>query len=165
MANATIQIHEMTGTATGLDKTSGTVRFKSADETTVDTNNKVQVPGAGTTYSYNKQLRFYIAGMGTSSTIENLQAYTDGSNDMGTGVDVYYNVSGSHVTHTDATIGTTDLFTATTASPIDMDATNTAAGTGTGYLGDFLEMQLAVGTTAGPGQTGQETVTFSYDES
>ena len=34
---ATVQIHEMTAADTGVDKTDGTVRFKSADETTVDT--------------------------------------------------------------------------------------------------------------------------------
>jgi hypothetical protein len=44
---ATVQIHEMSAMATGVDKTSGTFRFKAADNNTVDTNDRLQIPGAG----------------------------------------------------------------------------------------------------------------------
>lgn len=48
---ATVQIHEMSAATTGVDKTSGTVQFKSADNNTVDTNNRLQIPGRGVSCS------------------------------------------------------------------------------------------------------------------
>ena len=44
---ATIQIHEMSALDSGTDKTSGTVRFKDADNATVDANNPLVIPDAG----------------------------------------------------------------------------------------------------------------------
>lgn len=44
---AVVQIHEMSAASVGVDKTSGTVRFKAADNSTVDTNDRLQIPGAG----------------------------------------------------------------------------------------------------------------------
>ena len=55
-----LQIHEMTNTNTGTDKTSGTVRFKAADNVTVDSADRLQI-GGSTTYSYTKQLRGYVS--------------------------------------------------------------------------------------------------------
>ena len=68
-----LQIHEMTNTNTGVDKTSDTVRFKSADETSVDANNRLQIPAAGTDYSYTKQLRGYVSSA-PDTDFSNLQA-------------------------------------------------------------------------------------------
>jgi hypothetical protein len=160
---ATVQIHEMTGTTTGVDKTSGTVRFKSADETSVDTNNRVQIPGSGTTYSYTKMLRFYFS-TGPSTDITNLRAYSDGSNGFGTGVGVQYTSTGSWAANVNTNISGTDLFTKTSGAVIDLDVTNTGPHTSTGYKGDFLRLQLTVADTAGPGQLTAETLTFAYDE-
>lgn len=161
---ATVQIHEMTALGTGVDKTSGTVRFKTADETSVDTNNRLQVPAAGTNYSYTKQLRFYFS-TGPSVDIQNLRAYTDGSNTFGTGVGVQYDNQGNTFGANVATnISGTDLFTKTSGSPIDLDVTNTGPHTGTGYKGDLLRMQMTVASTASPGTLSAETLTFAYDE-
>ena len=111
---ATIQIHEMTGASTGVDKTSGTVRFKSADNTTVDTNDRIQVPAAGSTYSYTKQTRFYFS-TGPSVDIQNLRAYTDGANGFGTGVGCQYTSSGAWAANINTNIAGTDIFTKTSA--------------------------------------------------
>ena len=54
---ATMEIHEMSGADTGTDKTSGTIRFKDADNATVDTNNPLVVPAADTIYSYTKSIK------------------------------------------------------------------------------------------------------------
>jgi hypothetical protein len=160
---ATVQIHEMTGASAGVDKTSGTVRFKSADETSVDSNNRIQIPGSGTTYSYTKTLRFYFS-TGPTVDITNLRAYSDGGNGFGTGVGCQYSTSGSWASNVNTNISGTDLFTKNSGSPIDLDVTNTGPHTGTGYKGDFLRLQLTVADTAGPGQLTAETLTFAYDE-
>jgi len=162
---ATVQIHEVTATNTGVDKTSGTVRFKSADETTVDSSNRLQIPGAGTDYSYTKQLRAYVS-VAPSVDLTNLEAYSDGSSGFGTGVGVQYDVQQTFQTQTDADISGTDLFTKTDGAPIDMDANDTqwTDGDGTGYWGDNLRLQMSVASTASPGALSAETLTFSYDE-
>jgi hypothetical protein len=161
---AVVQIHEMSGTSTGVDKTSGTVRFKSADENTVDNNNRVQIPPSGTSYSYTKTLRFYFS-TAPSVDITNLRAYSDGSSGFGTGVGVQYTTSGSWATNVNTNISGTDLFTKTSGSPIDLDVTNTGPHTGSAaYKGDFLRLQLTVASTANPGTLTAETLTFAYDE-
>lgn len=160
---ATVQIHEMSANETGVDKTSGTVRFKSADENTVDTSNRLQIPAADTDYSYTKQLRFYFS-VGPSVDIQNLRAYTDGNNNYGTGIGVQYDLQGTWQAQVDTDISGTDLFTKTSGSPVDMDAINSGEHTGTGYKGDHLRMQMTVASTASPGTLSAETLTFAYDE-
>lgn len=161
---ATVQIHEMSAITTGVDKTSDTVRFKSTDITTVDASDRLQIPGAGTDYSYTKQLRAYIS-VAPDTDLTNLEAYSDGSNDFGTGVGVQYDTSGSFTAQTDANISSTDLFTKTAGAAIDMDVTNDTSGkTDTGYYADILRLQMTVASTASPGTLSAETLTFSYDE-
>jgi len=160
---ADVQIHEMTGATTGVDKTNGTVRFKSADETTVDTNNRLQIPTSGTNYSYTKQLRFYF-NTPPDTDIQDLEAYSDGNNDFGDGIGVQYDTSGAFSANVNTNINGTDLFTATSSSPIDMDANNAGPHTGTGYKGDFLRLQMTVASNAQPGTLNAETLTFAYKE-
>lgn len=161
---ADVQIHEMTATSTGVDKTSSTVRFKSADETSVDSTNRMQVPSSGTNYSYTKQLRFYF-NTAPATSITNLECYTDGTNSFGTGITVEYDTSGSFSSNVQTDISGTDLFTKTSSSTIDMDVTNTGPHTSTGYKGDFVRMQMQVADTASPGALSAEPMTFVYDES
>jgi len=160
---ADVQIHEMSAITTGVDKTSGTVRFKAADNSTFDTNDRLEIPGAGTDYSYTKQLRFNF-NSAPDTDIQNLAAYTDGANGFGTGITCEYDLSGSWSANVDTDISGTDIFTKTSGSPIDMDAINTGPHTSTGYKGDLLRMQLHVASTASPGTLTAETLTFSYDE-
>jgi hypothetical protein len=161
---ATVQIWEMTSDTQGVDKTSDTVRFKSADETSVDSNNRLQIPGAGEDWSYTKQLRANIT-VAPSVDCTNLRAYTDGSNDFGTGVNVDYDTQQTWQTQTDADISGTDLFTKTSGAAIDMDQTNDTDGkTDTGNYGDHLRLQMGVTNTASPGALTPETLTFAYDE-
>lgn len=160
----TIQIHEMSATDTGVDKTSGTVRFKSADETTVDSNNRLTIPGAGEDWSYTKQLRAYVS-VAPDTDFTNLEAYSDGGG-FGTGINVDYDVQQTFQTQTDADISGTDLFTKTSGATIDMDSNDTqwTDGDGTGYWADNLRLQMGVTSTASPGTLTAETLTFSYDE-
>jgi hypothetical protein len=160
---ADVKIYEMTGASAGVDKTSGTVRFKSVDETSVDTANRLQIPAAGSIYSYTKQLRFYF-NTGPSVDIQNLRAYSDGGNSFGPGIGVQYDLGGSFAANINTNIAGTDLFTKTSGSPIDLDAINTGPHSGTGYKGDFLRCQMTVASTASPGTLTAETLTFAYDE-
>lgn len=160
---ATVQIHEMTGASAGTDKTSGTFRFKSADNVTVDTNDRLQIPTGAEIFSYTKKARFYFVS-GPSVDIQNLRAYTDGTNNFGTGIAVEYDLSGSWAANINTDIAGTDLFTKTSGSAIDMDAINTGPHTSTGYKGDFLRLQMGVSNTASPSQLTPETLTFAYDE-
>lgn len=161
---ATVQIHEMTGTSTGVDKTAATVRFKSADNTNADTSDRIKIPTSGTIYSYTKTIRFYVS-VAPVTNLTNLRCYSDGSNGFGTGYGVQYTTSGSWATNVNTNISGTNLFTKTSASPIDMDVTNTGPHTGTGYKGDFLRLQLTIEYTALPGLLASEALTFAYDES
>jgi len=79
---ATIQIHEMSALDSGTDKTSGTVRFKDADNSTVDSSNPLVVPAADSIYSYTKKLRPYMEAP-PNTNISNLRWYSDGGNGFG----------------------------------------------------------------------------------
>jgi len=161
---ATVLVGEKNGAGgTFTDKTSGIVRFKNADNPTVDLVNPMVVPVAGTDYSYEKWLKMKIGGTGPASQITNLKFYTDGANSLGTGVGLYAKAVTTYATPAEATAttGYTDAFTYTSGSPLSLGAgpyssTNTE-------MGDHCVMICTVDSTAGPG-TPSDTLTFGYDE-
>lgn len=160
---ATVQLIEKNGAGgTPTDKTSGNIRFKNADNATVDTANPMVKPGAGTDYSFEKWLRLNITG-GTYTEITNIKAYMDGSSGLGTGVTLYAKAVASYATPAEATgtAGYTDAFTYTSGSPLSLGA---GPYSGTGEKGDHLVMMLAVGTSASGGVTPSETLTIGWDE-
>lgn len=160
---ATVQIVEKNGAGgTQTDKTSGTIRFKNADNATVDLVNPMVKPGAGTDYSFEKWLRFNVSG-GTYSQITNIKAYSDGANGLGTGVSLYAKAVTSYATPAEATgtAGYTDFFTYTSGAPLTLGA---GPFTSTGEKADHLVMMLAVGTSASGGVTPTETLTIAWDE-
>jgi len=165
---STIQIHEMSGLTTGTDKTSGTVRFKLADNATVDTSNPLVVPAAGSDYSYTKQLRAYMEAP-PSSSVSNLKWYSDGFNSFGTGITVNaLNKGTTWVANyeTEAT-GGADLFSYASGTPLDGDTTDAGPFTlsdDDSYIGDLILLQMIVASTATNGVKSAETLTFSFDE-
>lgn len=164
---AVVQIHEKNGVGeVATDKTSGTIRFKNVDSAVVDAANPIPIPGAGSNFSFEKWLRLSVT-VAPDTQIENLLAYSDGANGLGTGVSVHRKTAGAFVQPAQPanSTGFTDLFLDTVGSPIDMDATNTGPHTGTGDKGDYLVLLMEVASTAVQGATPAETVTFSYDES
>jgi len=162
---ATVEIHEMSALSTGVDKTGDTIRMKSADENTVDNNNRLQIPGSGSNYSYTKQLRAYVA-VDPTTDLTNLEAYSDGNNGYGTGIGLQYDVQSSFQTQQNTDIAGTDIFTKTSGSPIDMDSGDTQFlnGEAPAYWGSLLRIQMSIASTASPGSLGEENITFSYDE-
>lgn len=165
---ATIQIHEMSALTTGVDKTSGTVRFKDADNSTVDTVNPLQVPGTGTNYSYTKKLRAKMT-VAPGTNVSNFRWYTDGASGFGTGIGVNCKNLGTTwgANYKTAMSGGADLFGKTSASPLDGDGTDTGpflpAANNT-YIGDLIELQMSVASTASNGALSAETLTLAYDE-
>lgn len=160
---ATVQIVEKTGAGgTQTDKTSGNIRFKNADNATVDLNNPMVKPPSGTDYSFEKWLRLNVTG-GTYSQITNIKAYSDGANGLGTGVGLYAKAVTSFATPAEATAttGYTDFFTYTSGSALSLGA---GPYTSTGEKGDHLVMIATVASTASGGLTPSETLTISWDE-
>lgn len=165
---ATIQIHEMSALDSGVDKTSGTVRFKGADNSTVDANDPLQVPGAGTNYSYSKKLRPYMVAP-PDTNVSNLRWYTDGANGFGTGIGVNAKNLGTTwgANYNTAMSGGSDLFGYTSGSPLDGDGTDTGPfvlADDDSYIGDLIELQMTVASTASNGALTAETLTLAYDE-
>lgn len=160
---ATVQIVEKNGAGgTATDKTSGNIRFKNADNATVDTANPLVKPGAGTDYSFEKWLRMNVTG-GTYTEITNIKIYSDGSNGLGTGVNLYAKAVASYATPAEATstAGYTDFFTYNSGAALSLGA---GPYTSTGEKGDHCVMIMTVGTTASGGVTPSETITLGWDE-
>lgn len=160
---ADVQIVEKNGAGgTPTQKDGGTVRFKNADDATVDLNDPMVIPPSGTDYSWEKWLRFNF-NTAPSSQITNLAFYTDGANGLGTGVGLYAKAVASYSTPAEGSslTGYTNAFTYVVGSKLSLGA---GPYTGTGEKGDHCVMLLTVDDTAGPGLTPAETGTFSYDE-
>jgi hypothetical protein len=160
---ATVQIGEKNGAgATFTDKTSGTVRFKNADNATVDLVNPMVKPVSGTDYSFEKWLIAKVTA-GTYTQITNLKAYSDGANGMGTGVGLFAKAVTTYATPAEAasTAGYVDAFTYTSGAALSLGA---GPFTSTGEKGDHCVMILTVASTASGGVTASETLTFAWDE-
>ena len=160
---ATVQIIEKNGAGgTPTDKTSGTIRFKNADNATVDTANPMVKPPSGTDYSFEKWLRLNVTG-GTYTEITNVKAYSDGGDGLGTGVGLYAKAVASYATPAEATAttGYADFFSYTSGSALTLGA---GPYTSTGEKGDHLVMMITVADTASGGMTPTETLTVAWDE-
>lgn len=160
---ATVQIIEKNGAGpTTTQKDGGTVRFKNADNATVDNNNPMIVPGAGSDFSFEKWLRFNIT-VAPSTELDNLKFYTDGSIGFGTGVTWWAKAVTAYATPTEpsASTGYTNAQSYTSGSSLSLGA---GPFTGTGEKGDHLVTMLEVASTASQGALTGETGTFSYDE-
>lgn len=166
---ATVDIREFNGTSPGTPttKTSGTIRFKSADDANVDLNNPIVRPGTGSVYSYEKALRLRIGATGPTGSITSPRAFSDGANGFGTGVTMKAGVTGTYAqpVNTSSSIATVNFFSYTSGSPRTMDVTNAGPYTGTNVdIADFLYLQAEVANTASPGLTSSELLTCAYDE-
>jgi len=163
---ATVEIHEMSALATGVDKTGSTVRFKDADNATLDTLNVLIIPAAGSIYSYSKMLRPYVEDAPTVQ-ITNLRWYVDAACGWDAGCTAQATNCG--VTWAanikTAIAGSAALWTYVVAAPLDGDATDTGPFTVTDtYSGDLIRLQVTVASTALQGIQPAETLTLAFDE-
>ena len=180
----------------GTDNTPGTeqnidglgppnVRFKTADDATIDLINPIPIPAAGTNYSYWKQVYLKCA-TAPDTQVDNIKFYTDGTG-FGTGIvtnigdelpvknsgaDTGYDVAtgtsgttGDIMTdHTDIT-AVTDVFSYTSGSPKTITISEASSVIDAiNETTNYIVLQMAVGTTASPGDLANETFTFQYDE-
>lgn len=171
---ATVVIRSFHGVAgaTVNDIDNGSMRFKAADDDTVDANNPLVIPGAGSVYSYIKQLKLRITGTAPSNSISNIKFYSDGANGLpangspGGSVKVWGKTNASYVNPITqaqtALTSVTDVFTYTSGSPLAITGSGTTANTD---LGDYLELQMEITSAAIQGTSGTETLTMQYDES
>jgi hypothetical protein len=158
---ANVQLVELNGTGTtATDKTSGTLRFKNADNATVDLLNPM-VKGTAADLSFIKYVRFRCT-VAPDGNLTNAKIYTDGTNSW---TDVF--LGGTIGTYTapvegTGTAGFANMFNYTSGgSQIDLAI---GTQTGTGQFGTYLKMLMQVGTGASGGLLAGETLTLSYDE-
>lgn len=169
---ATVLIREKNGAGeTATDKTSGTIRFKNADNATVDAVNPLVKPASGNDRSFEKWLRLHIGGTGPTGQITNPQFYTDGTNNWGTGITGFIRTTNPGTYSTPAEPASdasgTDMFSFSSASRKDMDVANPGPFTGTNVdIADYAVLWMTLATTVSAPQnpTSSETITFSYDE-
>ncbi len=182
---ATVIINRLTGSGpiVRTDLAGGNTRANAFDShTTGDTANPIEIPTAGTNYSYwvNTQLEATVA---PDNLIDNIEWFTDGVNSYGTGItnvvaqaaEASYTeapgtpgVTGTELTDTNYTGGTltpatpTDSFAFVTGTPLAV----TGSTTTTGDFGNIVVYQVAVITTATPGTkpATPETITWRFDE-
>jgi len=183
MADATVIINRITGAVpvkSRIDNVAKTRANAFDSHTTGDTSNPIQIPAAGTNYSYWVNTQLEITANPSTHTLNNIKWYTDGANNFtsGVGCNVLTASVYSQATGTPGTTGTeltkanydlgagtanndlTDAFTETSGAPKTVAGTSSA----TGDLGDLVVYQLTVASTAVSGVTGDETFTFQYDE-
>ena len=157
------------------------VRFKYADNNTIDLNDPIPIPSAGTNRSRWKHM-YIKATTAPDTQIDNLKIFTDGTG-FGAGItvlvgtetpvntlaaDTGYEVSDVAdevmTAHAEIT-ATTDFFLATSGSPkaVDIDEASAiidAINEESGYV----VLQMEVISTAAPGDLADETITWEYDE-
>lgn len=175
------------GTQQNVDSlTPVNIRFKTADDATIDTNNPIPIPTSGTKYSYWKQIYMKCA-TAPSTKVDNVKFYTDGSN-FGTGITTKVGIqmpvknSGASTGYEDATgtpgdsgnemtashtgiSSSADVFSYTSASPKSVTISETPAQIDAiGETTNYLVFQMEVIQTASSGDLANETWTYKYDE-
>lgn len=178
---ATVIINEWTSAGTITDKTSGTVRFKNANNSTVDLVNPLVVPTSGQEYSFEKWLRLQITDAGGFTQLSDLEVYSDGANGWGTGVKGWYAIEATFQTpvvpdesqdppfFNGPSTGSpgnamADLFGLTSGAPGSLGAGPFTDGSPAEHIGSFIVLVMEVETTASAGVTPTETLTFRYSE-
>jgi hypothetical protein len=160
---ATVQLIEKNGAGgTPTDKTGGTIRFKKADNATVDLLNPLVKPAAGSDWSFEKWLRLNVTG-GAYTQITNVRVYTDGSSGLGTGINTWAKAVGAYATPAllTSSAGYANLFSYTSGGALSLGA---GPFTGAGEKGDHAVLGCEVTSAAAGGLTPSETLTLEWDE-
>lgn len=158
------------------------IRFKRADNATIDTSNPCLVPTSGTSYSRWKQI--YLKCTGAPNTqVDNVKIYTDGAG-FGTGIAVKVGnetpthnsgaTTGYYVSDTDdeamasghgGLTGVTDFFTFTSGSPKSVSISESGSIiNATNETTNYVVLQMETTSSASPGNLSDETITWQYDE-
>jgi len=176
---ATVIINRLTGTMpTVTPITTLNTRANAADtHTTGDTASPIEIPGAGTNYSYWVVTRLE-ATVAPDNLIDNIEWFTDGSNTYGTGITNLGNTATGYVQATGtpgvtgaqlttAAYGTltgapTDVFAHVTGTPKAVTgSTSTAIEFGDRFV---FQVNVATSATAGTKPATPEQFTWRFDE-
>ena len=159
-----------------------TLRFKRADNATIDDNDILLIPAAGTNYSRWKQIYLFCDVAPDTQIDNNIRLYTD-ETAFATGVvlkvgdefpiknsgaDTGYDVSDADevmTNHADIS-ASTNAFTFTAASPL----TGSISEAGNvinlaGETSNYFVLQVELTNTASPQTLGNEVITIQFDES
>jgi hypothetical protein len=190
LTNATFSVYYDTGGSDGSPGASTdidalgppTLKFKNADNTTIDTNNPLTIPAAGTIYSYYKFVFLKCDANADAHTINNVKLYSDGSNSLGTGVDwmvgLQFPTKNSGATtgyelanNANEMVAETALTTSASIFGYNSGAGLSVSISESGSIinaanetTNYIVLQFNVTSAASPGATAQETGTWSYDE-
>ena len=172
------------GTAENVtDNGTNKIRFKAADNNTIDLVNPITVPDTGTEYSYWKQVYLKCTAIEDATQINNVKFYGDGAVFDGatdvalvvgtvttvknSGADTGYDVADAQAamtTHTDIS-ASQDADNYTSGSPLTVPITETSSIIdATDETTNYVILQLEVGSTAVAGVVTAETLTYKYDE-
>lgn len=174
--------------STDIDSLSPNLRFKCADDASIDTANPLVKPNVGTNYSYAKNC-YIKCTVAPALLINNIQIYSDGANGLGTGVDCLIGQqfptrnSGSTAAYKKATgtsssgtvmtslysgviTSTASVFTYTSSSPLSISISESSSQIDAiNETTNYFVLQMSVGTTASSiDLTPTESLTISYDE-
>ena len=162
------------------------VRFKTADDATVDNSNPIPIPDSGTKKSYWKQI-YLKCNTAPDTQVDNVRFYSDGTL-FGTGItlkigDQFPTKNSGSSSGYEAATGTggdsgdemaanhagltssSDLATKTSGSPLSVSISE--AGSKIDAVGEttnYVVLQMEVGSSASSGELDNETLTFKYDE-
>lgn len=161
------------------------IRFKTADNATIDTVNPCVVPSGADKYSFWKHI-YLKCTAAPSIKVDNIKFYTDGSamsgvttyvgNEMPTknsGTSSGYAVAtgtvddtgNEMVTSHGGLTGKTDAFTYTSAAPKSITISETSSQIDAqNETTNYLVFQVTIPNTALPGDRANETWTYQYDE-
>lgn len=158
------------------------IRFKTADDATIDSNDPISVPAAGSNYSYWKHV-YLKCGTAPSTQVDNVKFYTD---EGGFGTDIVLHIGSPCTTKSSVSddgyevadgadflsgnhtliSGTVDAFgygSVSAYGPLTISEDG-AIINASGETCDYLVLQMAVGASASAGNLTDETLTFVYDE-
>lgn len=190
MVQATMQVWSSFGGSNGSPGTDAVLptgppnlRFKAADNNTIDTNNPLTIPGAGNYHSRWKHIYLKCTAINDATTIDNVKFYT-ATPSWGTGITVYagnqtpvknsgastgYEVADTDdedmVTGHSGISAQTDVASLTSGSPLTVSISESGSAIdATDEMTNYVVLQMDVASTAAPGDKSNETLTFQYDE-
>jgi hypothetical protein len=159
---ASLSVRVYTGSAAGTQSAAVTgIDLISADNATNSLANRQANPITVGTRSYEKWIKLYT-DTAPANGVTNFQIWGDGA--VMTSTTFYFTgayITGTTPVATTSTIANANFTTYTSSNKATWDATSFSA---TGSVTKYAVFQLAVDSTAGPGNWTQETISYSYDE-
>jgi hypothetical protein len=165
-----------TSSCTLTDITTACTRVSTSDSPTPATANPIPIPSSGSNYAFFASTILYAA-CAPDNSINNIKHYSDGGNGFGTGVSAFV-VTASQYEVATGTAGSSGIILSTAchagldgspspmfdfSSGCKMPVAGSIAST-TGSFADHVVLQISVDTTGSPGNSGEETMTWEFDE-